>query len=442
MWQHQPAGRLGSHQQPKELRQQLCIAGGKAPKEKMVERQGNEVRIGAGVRTVLGVAWALVVTIVLTSMTSNNLLPDGPDKWTYDWRTYFFSTGAPAQRDDIALVVINENSVADYPYNVVDRGLLVELVQALNEAGAKAIGLDFVFERPTEPQKDRALMEAIANSTRPVVLAAIDERARVATSDSLEYQRKFFEQVGVAKDGGVRAGHAFFSRVPGHLTTGDQVVRFISDPLPSSPSRESFARVLADLDGPKPTPSSPYIDWLLPPSNAEDTFATFRVPRHKPGFGKGDTEKVLPSGWRVALKDKIVLVGAEFVDRDRHLTPLSVADKAPVSGVAIQAQILAQLRDGRSIRALHDRAEALTVFTIALLGYALGWRARIHWYRAAHYAIGIVVLAMIGVTLFALWHLIIPTTTVLFAWIAGVSGGHYSGWSIRIPQRLFAGKEA
>jgi len=401
----------------------------------MVERQGNEVSIAAGVRSVLGVAWALVVAIVLTTMTSYNLLPDAPDKWTYDWRTYFFSKRAPAQREDIALVVINEESVADYHYNVVDRGLLAELVRALNEAGAEAIGLDFVFERPTEPRKDQALIAAITASTRPVVLAAIDERARVGTSGGLEYQKELFEQLGVGKDGRIRAGHAFFSRVPGHLTTGDQVVRFISAP------RESFARVLADIDGVKPTPSSEYIDWLLPPPRG-DTFATLRVPRHKPGFGKGDTEKVLPSGWRAALKDKIVLVGAEFVDRDRHLTPLSVADKIPVSGVAIQAQILAQLRDGRSIRAMSERAEAITVFMVALLGYALGWRARIYWYRAAPYAIGIAVLAVIGVALFAFWHLIIPTTTVLFAWLAGVGGGHYSGWSLRVPRRLFARKEA
>ncbi len=408
----------------------------------MAERQSGEVSPGVWPLALLGLAWVLLVTIVLMVMTAHNLLPDAPDKWTYDWRTYFFSTRAPAQRDDVALVLINEDSVAQYPYNVVDRGLLAELVRALNEAGAKAIGLDFVFERPTEPQKDEALIEAITTSTRPVVLAAIDKRARVATSRSLDYQEKFFRQLSVSQNGRVRVGHAFFSRVPGRLTTGDQVVRFISAPLSSSPVRESFARVLADLNGPKPKPASPYIDWLLPPSTAEDTFATFRVPEHEPNFGKGGTEKVLPSRWWASLKGKIVLVGAEFVDRDRHLTPLSVADKVPVPGVVIQAQILSQLRDARSIRELRLWEEALAVFTVAILGYALGWRAHIHRYGAATYVIGITVLAVIGVTLFALWHLIIPTTTVLFAWLAGVSGGQYSGLASRILGRLFADKEA
>jgi hypothetical protein len=111
-------------------------------------------------------------------------------------------------------------------------------------------------------------------------------------------------------------------------------VRFVSAPLQSSPPRESFARVLADLDGRKLTQRSPYIDWLLPPSSAEDIFTTVRVPQNKPTSGKGDTGTVLPAEWRSSLKGKIVLVGAEFIDRDRQLTPLSVADKLHDEGQA------------------------------------------------------------------------------------------------------------
>jgi len=73
----------------------------------------------------------------------------------------------------------------------------------------------------------------------------------------------------------------------------------------------------------------------------------------------------------------------------------------------------------------------------------LGWRARmIHRYGTAAYTLGLAVLAGVGVALFARWHLIIPTTTVLFAWLAGVSGGQYSGWASRILGRPFTRKEA
>jgi CHASE2 domain-containing sensor protein len=200
---------------------------------------------------------------------------------------------------------------------------------------------------------------------------------------------------------------------------------------PSHPARESFARVLAELDGPKPQPASPYIDWLLPPSNAEDTFATVLVPEHKPLTINPETETALPLGLRSVLKDKIVLVGAAFVDRNRHLTPLSVADKLPVPGVTIHAQILAQLLDGRSVSELSTRAESVAVFILALVGYVLGWRARLHRYGTATHIFGVVVLALIGATVFDRAHLIIPTTTLLFGWLAGVIGGHYSGSVLR-----------
>lgn len=396
----------------------------------------KSLKVTAGVsllhRILLGLAWALLVAIVLMAMTVRNLLPEAPDKWTYDWRTYFLSNRADGQRTDIALVLINEDTLAEYPYNVVDRGLVAAIIRSVGHSDAAAIGLDFAFERPTEPEKDRALVDAIRTSPVPIVLAAIDERARVATSRSLKYQESFFGDVDVSETGRVRAGHAFFSRLPDRLTTGDQVVRFISAPLKSTPSRESFARVLAELDGTKPKPSSPYIDWLLPPLNGEEIFAIVRVPEHNPVAGsESDSATVVPSYLKTLLKNKIVLIGAEFVDRDRHLTPLSVADRQAVPGVTIHAQILAQLRDGRSIGELSVWQELLAVFALALIGYVLGWRARLHQYGTATHFVSIVGLAVAGAVLFARMHLIIPTTLLFFGWLAGVIGGHYSGPVLR-----------
>ena len=120
------------------------------------------------------------------------------------------------------------------------------------EAHAKTIGLDFVFERPTEPNKDAALISAIRSSPISVVLGAIDPRAPLATRHSLDYQNDFFANVGVTRSGRVRAGHVILSRHPDLLTVGDQIVRFVSPPLNSKPIIESFARVLAEVDGPKP----------------------------------------------------------------------------------------------------------------------------------------------------------------------------------------------
>ena len=122
-----------------------------------------------------------------------------------------------------------------------------------------------------------------------------------------------------------------------------------------------------------------------------------------------------------------MLVGAAFVDRDLHLTPLSVADKRAVPGVTIQAQIVAQIRDGRSVTGVALWQQSIVVFLLACVGYILGWRARLHQYATAMHFISILILAAVGVLVFEHLKLIIPTTVLLFGWLAGVIGGHYSG---------------
>ena len=139
-------------------------------------------------------------------------------------------------------------------------------------------------------------------------------------------------------------------------------------PPAEQPPRPSFARLLADLDGKKPEPASPLIFWRRPPaSGGADLFTAFTVPAHRDGNGtpKGS---VLPESWRGALAGKIVLIGGGFRDRDLHLTPLTVASREPIHGVGIHAQILAQLRDGRSIHEMPWWVEFLIAAAVAGLG--------------------------------------------------------------------------
>ena len=66
-----------------------------------------------------------------------------------------------------------------------------------------------------------------------------------------------------------------------------------------------------------------------------------------------------------------MLIGGDFVDRDKHLTPLSVLDGAKMPGVVVQAQILAQLRDGRSIHEVPWKKELVLLTVVALLGFVV-----------------------------------------------------------------------
>jgi adenylate cyclase len=382
----------------------------------MAESGGT--RLGGGWRTVLlELALAAIVAGVLTALAMMGFKPEGPDAWTYDWRTYLFSKRPPAPRSDIAIVLIGEESLAEYDYlSPIDRGLTAKLVRALDEARPKAIGIDFLFDRKSENAKTQALLEALKTAHTPIVIGTIDARTTAFKENSLRYQDEFI------KASGARTGHTFFARDIDKMKISEQVVRYIGEPL-----EKSLAAVLANLDKPRPAPSSSYIAWLLEPPGG-DLFPIFRVPRHMPDAGP---DVILPPRWRKALEGRIVLVGGEFADRDRHLTPLSIWDGRPVPGVMIQAHILAQFLDGRSIREVPRGIEFVLLMLGAFLGFLISRRLPGRRFDWLFYGAGIAVLVAAGIGLFWAFSIVLPTTMLFFAWTAGVSGARYAGRVLR-----------
>ena len=374
-----------------------------------------------GKRIIAGLLFSVLAALVLVVASRAKLLPAAPDKFTYDWRTYLLAEQAPHPRDDIAIVRIDERSLTGYNYvSPIDRGLIAEIVKRVDEAGAKAIGLDVVVDRPTEPQKDAALADAIRQAHAPVILGAVDARAG-ESAEGMAYQEDFIAKTGR------QAGHIFFAAERDDLTLGDQAVRFMLPKSEEPPHRPAFARLLADLDGRKPEPASPLIFWRRPPaSGGADLFTAFTVPPHRDSAGnpKGS---VLPDSWRGALAGKIVLIGGGFRDRDLHLTPLTVASREPIHGVGIHAQILAQLRDGRTIHEMPWWVEFLIAAGVA----GLGIYAAIHWTLSGSGVLSTVIafLAIVtaGSLLFWTTHITLPSATLFLAWAFGLFAGNWAG---------------
>ena len=387
-----------------------------------------------GKRIIAGLLFSVLAGLVLVAASRAKLLPAAPDKFTYDWRTYFLAEQAPHPRDDIAIIRIDERSLTGYNYvSPIDRGLIAEIVKRVDEAGAKAIGLDVIVDRPTEPQKDAALAEAIRQAHAPVILGAVDGRGG-ESAEGLAFQEDFIAKTGR------QAGHIFFAAERDDLTLGDQAVRFMLPPS-QHPHRLSLAQALADLDGKKPEPASPLIFWRRPPaSGGADLFTAFTVPPHRDGDGnpKGS---VLPESWRGALAGKIVLIGGGFRDRDLHLTPLTVASREPIHGVGIHAQILAQLRDGRSIHEMPWWVEFLIAAAVAGLGVYAARRWTLSGSGLISTVIAFLAIVTGGSLLFWLTHIALPSATLFLAWAAGLFAGNWAGFPGAKVQEL-SDKEA
>ena len=373
------------------------------------------------VKILTGLVFSLAAGLLLVGASRAKLLPAAPDKFTYDWRTYLFAERAPAPRKDIAIILVDEHSLNGYYYlSPIDRGLLAEVIKSVDEAGAKAIGLDVVLDRPTEPQKDKALMEAIKQARATVVLGAHDHRAG-ETADELAYQEKFIA------DTGRTAGHFYFAPEPDEFTLSDQAIRYLLPPSPEPPYRPGLAQALADIDGKKPAPESSLIYWRLPPSAAgAELFPEFVVPAHRDRDGN-QTRPVLPASWKSALAGKTVLIGGGFSDRDKHMTPLTVATREAVLGIEIHAQILAQLLDGRSVHQIPWWAEFLVAALITGFGIVAAARWTISGSGIISTTIALVTVVAVGCFLFWYSSYLLPSATLFLAWALGLSAGNFGG---------------
>jgi CHASE2 domain-containing sensor protein len=102
---------------------------------------------------------ALAISIFATIADYYGLLPEAPDKAFSDFVAARFSTVISKQRSDVQLVLVDEKTLSGSQYLVpTDRALLASILKSIDKCAPRVIAVDFIFDRPTEPEKDRALL--------------------------------------------------------------------------------------------------------------------------------------------------------------------------------------------------------------------------------------------------------------------------------------------
>jgi adenylate cyclase len=341
-------------------------------------------------------------------------LPHGPEHWSADLRTALLSERLGSQNKKITLVEVTNKTLKRYPYiTPIDRKLLADLIRTIDAAQPEAIGLDFIFDRASDTDKDDYLRKTITGVRTRIVLGALDDES--LTDSEREFQSDFLTNCLV--------GHLYLGEQHANpLIISEHVIRLIAEQSNTPQGkRPSFAEILAGLDGPHDAvDKSRQIAWLLPPKDHTETFLTL------PAELVLDHDRIgLPMDQ--LFHNRFVLIGGNFPDRDQHLTPLSVWSEARFSGLFIHAQILAQLLRDKHVYGIHHWYLYWPCLAIiAILGFWIGRRDRSGHFELIIELVSVVALIVISIIAFRYGNFIIPFVGAFLALMAGISGGHYS----------------
>lgn len=368
-------------------------------------------------------------------------LVDTFDRHVGDWRIALGSPKAAAQRQDIAIVLITERTLLDYESrSPIDRALLAKLVREIDAARPKAIGLDIIFDRRT--RHDEPLFTALREAKSPVVLGRIVRWQQGMQQESLDIQDELLSRAGRP------SGHLMLGRREGMLTTNDSVVRYIASPHPGEAAgtvvggarsgqarralAEPFVDVLARAAQITHRPPNGIISWQRAPSPLVEVFTTIPIDRHKPEDLQRSDAFLLSDGDRSRLANRIVLIGAAMLDRDQHLTPLSVLDRSQVPGVMIHAQALAQRIDGnRDIHRLRDSISGLAAAAVALACFMIARHTGFSPRGVAYGPVGGALIALSSFVAYAHYRIDFPSIALATAWMGGGAAGFASDWIFR-----------
>ena len=297
---------------------------------------------------------ALACGLFATLATSNLSFLIRVNQFMQDWEVASVFAPHEPQDPDIVIVAIDEATLQGLKYrSPVDRRFVSDLLDRLAAHQPKVIGLDLLLDQPTEPDKDKVLVQTMRQMKVPLVVSYVaDPHTVLPEQKAFEDAAVPLSQRGMAdlpRDQfdtarGVFAGAA----IDGHYIPG-------------------FARAIAGKAGVAALGTTVPIIWRGQPEPTQ----TDANPRPFLQISAA-TAGFMPDAW---FRGKVVLIGSDVTLVDRHRTPFSAiyeGDDGQLPGVVIQAHSLSQLLHRKSQPDAGLTANFALAFVLATIGAGLG----------------------------------------------------------------------
>jgi adenylate cyclase len=290
-------------------------------------------------------SWALPGGQEPTAITSD------AERALYDTRAYL-AADLVEQDDRIVLVVFDDQSLINLEKrSPLPRGALAEALRNLDGMGAKAIGIDILFDQPQAEDLD--LVETLRAMETPTSVAY----ATVATNaDDIMYQQQQFldEFMFAIEDGGTNSKRASI-----RLDDDFGATRVWPDVIPDLPPLlgrsmlEDAAGPFEDFEGYEG--SIEYRRPLRADFGDDPEADEAQAVVEEPLFLTLSIELFLDLDPAVAefvaqeVAGKYVLIGGDILDYDRVVTSFTSWTGAEPSGLSVHGELIAQMLDGKRL---------------------------------------------------------------------------------------------
>lgn len=285
---------------------------------------------------------------------------------TYDFRFRLRGASPTSNRVPVVIVAIDEKSLSEIPDPLMLwQRHFAQVLDALVEAGAGAVGVDFVFSDigSLDPERQMALVESVLRARSAEVPIILGYRVRGAYVE----QPPPMLTMAAGADG---FGYLNLTTDSDDFVRRQEILAYDQEDRP----KPGFALALAKgfLSGK---------DQKLPPLRADqDTILiNYKEPLHFPRISFSEVLRAAQEQDRKFLsstfKGRIVLIGVvgQPGDEDLHSTPFYSWRNDPtmprrIPGVEIHASVITTLMEGSFIQELEGSSQFLiTVITTALI---------------------------------------------------------------------------
>jgi adenylate cyclase len=310
------------------------------------QRKLQRVRDELGWLRLIILGFFLILALMVSRYSWDMILISNAERALYDLRASYL---APQVDQDprIVKIVYNDDTLIDTKKrSPLDRAILANALVNIDAMGAKAIGIDILFDQPQD--EDAQLQSALAAMQTPTYLAYANSQTN--QNNIKQRQQDFLDS-------------------------------FIAS-LKSTKSQAASIRVETDVDN--VVRSWPRIQFGLPPILARSLTGgadklqgyegsiQFREPKFedRPVFASLPIDIVANPEIAAAMADQIkgkyVLIGGDIVDVDEFETPLRLRTQMPMIGLDVHAHMLAQLLSGQKLTAMPGWAKWMLAVLVVL----------------------------------------------------------------------------